>query len=159
LRELALKEVAGQVVRKVDTQVHKNIVRRHERILACISSNGSRAKSVIRKTARLAGYYSGEWFILYVQTPGEDADKIALDRQRALINNFKLATELGGTIIRVQSRHVPMAIIAQAKKLKVTTVCIGKPHLSLMDIILSTGVFNELLKQLSSANIDLIILS
>jgi two-component system sensor histidine kinase KdpD len=159
LRELALKEVAGQVVRKVDTQVHKNIVRRHERILACIGSNGSRAKSVIRKTARLAGYYSGEWFILYVQTPGEDADKIALDRQRALINNFKLATELGGTIIRVQSRHVPMAIIAQAKKLKVTTVCIGKPHLSLMDIILSTGVFNELLKQLSSANIDLIILS
>jgi two-component system sensor histidine kinase KdpD len=159
LRELALKEVAGQVVRKVDTQVHKNVGRRHERILACIGSNGSRSKSVIRKTARLAGYYSGEWFILYVQTPRENADKIALDKQRALINNFKLATELGGTIIRVQSKHVPMAIIAQAKKLKVTTVCIGKPHLNLIDIILSTGVFNELLKQLSSANIDLIILS
>lgn len=159
LRELALKEVAGQVVRKVDTQVHKNAMLRNERILACIGSNANKAKSVIRKTARLAGYYSGEWFVLYVQTPRENADKIALDKQRGLINNFKLATELGATIIRVQNKKVPLAIIEQAKKLKVTTVCIGKPHLSLVDIILSTGVFNDLLKQLSLANIDLIILS
>jgi two-component system sensor histidine kinase KdpD len=159
LRELALKEVAGQVVRKVDTEVHKNTARRHERILACIGSNGNKAKSIIRKTARLAGYYSGEWFVLYVQTPRENADKIALDKQRALINNFKLATELGGTIKRVSNNNVPIAIIEQAKELQVTTVCIGKPHLSLIDIILSTGVFNALLKQLSQANIDLIILS
>jgi two-component system sensor histidine kinase KdpD len=159
LRELALKEVAGQVVRKVDTEVNKNTALRNERILACIGSNGSKAKSVIRKTARLAGYYSAEWFVLYVQTPRESADKIALDKQRGLINNFKLATELGGDVVRVQSRHVPIAIIEQAKKLKITTVCIGKPHISLMDVILSTSMFNELLKQLSLANIDLIILS
>lgn len=159
LRELALKEVAGQVVRKVDAQVHKNKTLRNERILACIGSNGDKAKSVIRKTARLAGYYSGEWFTLYVQTPRENADKIALDKQRGLINNFKLATELGSTVIRVQNRRVPAAIIEQAKKMKITTVCIGKPHLSLLGIILSTGTFNELLRQLSLANIDLIILS
>lgn len=159
LRELALKEVAGQVVRKVASQVHKGASLSHERVLACIGSNGDKAKSVIRKTARLAGYYSGKWFVLYVQTPRESGDKIALDKQRALINNFKLVTELGGTVIRVKDKNIPMSIIEQAEKLKITTICIGKPHLNLMDIILSTGVFNELLRQLSSANIDLIILS
>lgn len=159
LRELALKEVAGQVVRQVETIVPKMAGIKRERFLACVGSDGSKAKSVIRKTARLAGYYSGEWFVLYVQTPKENLDKIALDKQRMLINNFKLATEMGGTVIRIQSKNVPAAIIDEAKKLKVTTVCIGKPRVSLMGIILSTGIFNALLKQLSSADVDLIILS
>jgi two-component system sensor histidine kinase KdpD len=63
--------------------------------MACISSNEKTAKTVIRKTARLANYYHSKWYVLYVQTPKESADKIALDKQRHLINNFKLATELG----------------------------------------------------------------
>ena len=33
-------------------------------------------------------------------------DKIALDKQRHLINHFKLATELGAEIIKVQNSHV-----------------------------------------------------
>lgn len=159
LRELALKEVAGQVVRKVDSEVHKSQAIRRERFLACIGSDARKARNVIRKTARLAGYYSGQWFVLYVQTPKEGPDKIALDKQRMLINNFKLATELGGTVIRVESKRVPLAIMEQAVKMQATTVCIGKPHVSLAGIILSTGIFQELLKQLSSADMDLIILS
>ncbi|HRP90717.1 MAG TPA: sensor protein KdpD [Edaphocola sp.] len=95
LRELALKEVASQVVRKVETEItFQNPVKR-EKFLACISSNEKTAKNVIRKTARLASYYNARWLVLYVQTPKESADKIALDKQRHLINNFKLATELG----------------------------------------------------------------
>ncbi|WP_118953002.1 sensor protein KdpD [Taibaiella helva] len=159
LRELALKEVAGQVVRQVETTVLKHPGIKRERFLACIGSNSSKAKRVIRKTARLAGYYNGEWRVLYVQTPRENPDKIALDKQRMLINNFKLATELGATVIQVQSRSIPSAIIEQAMQMKVTTVCIGKPHISLLDVILSTGIFNALLKKLSTADIDLIILS
>lgn len=159
LRELALKEVAGQVVRKVDAEVHKSAALKHERFMACIGSDAEKAKNVIRKTARLAGYYSGEWFVLYVQTPQESMDKIALDKQRMLINNFKLATELGGKVIQVKNKSIPKGILEQAVKMDITTVCIGKPRLNLFRVILSTGVFNELLKRISSANIDLIILS
>jgi len=107
----------------------------------------------------LASYYNGKWFVLYVQTPQESSAKIALDKQRFLINNFKLATELGGTVLQVQAKNVPLMISEQAVKYKVTTVCIGKPRLSLFRIILATGVFNRLLKQLTKENIDLIILS
>lgn len=159
LRELALKEVASQVERKVETEVTKPNTLKHERFLACISSNEKTAKTVIRKTARLANYYHSKWYVLYVQTPNESPDKIPLEKQRHLINNFKLATELGAEIIKVESSTVSKAIIEQATERKITTICVGKPHLNLLKIILATNVFNELLKKLSSNDIDLVILS
>jgi len=159
LRELALKEVASQVERKVEIEITKVNAAKHERFLACISTNEVTAKTVIRKTARLANYYNSKWYVLYVQTPAESAAKIALDKQRHLINNFKLATELGGEIIKVENTKVAKAIIEQCEERNITTVCIGKPHLSLLKVILATNVFNELLKKLSVNSIDLVILS
>jgi len=161
LRELALKEVASQVVRKVETQISSRglTALKSNRFMACISSNADTAKNVIRKTARLASYYNSPWILLYVQTPREDKDKIALDKQRHLINNFKLATELGGEIIRVESSHVSRTIIEVAEQRHVTTICIGKPHMNLFRVILATNIFNQLLKKLSVSEIDLVILS
>lgn len=159
LRELALKEVASQVQRKVETEV---ILTRHvkkERFMACISSNEKTAKNVIRKTARLANYYNSKWYVTYVQTPKESADKIALDKQRFLINNFKLATELGAEIIKVKAKNTTKAIIKECENRKITTVCIGKPHITLAKLILATDTFNTLLDRLSKENIDLVILS
>ena len=101
LRELALKEVAGQVERRVDYSIdYKTNPFRHERFLACISSNHEIAQRIIRKTARLASYYNSQWYVLYVQTSREATDKIPLAEQRYLINNFKNATELGAEVIR-----------------------------------------------------------
>jgi two-component system sensor histidine kinase KdpD len=159
LRELALKEVASQVTRKVESEVtiHKSL--KKEKFLACISSNEKTAKNVIRKTARLANYYNSQWYLLYVQVPSERSDKIALDKQRHLINNFKLATELGAEIIKVEDTKVAHAIMTQCEERNITTVCIGKPHLNLWKIILATDTFNTLLNKLSQENIDLVILS
>ncbi len=159
LRELALKEVASHVEHKVESEVTKVNALRHERFMACIGTNEKTARLVIRKTARLANYYHSKWFLLYVQTPRESADRIALDKQRHLINNFKLATELGAEIIRVEAGNVARAIMEQCEQRQITTVCIGKPHFSLFGIIISTGTFQALLNKLSCNNIDLVILS
>lgn len=159
LRELALKEVASQVERKVETEIAPVNPVKRERFLACVSSNEKTARNVIRKTARLANYYNSKWYVLYVQTTRENPDKIALDKQRHLINNFKLATELGAEIIKVENNNVSKAIIEQCGERKITTVCVGKPHLNLIRVILATHVFNELLKKLSVNDIDLVILS
>jgi two-component system, OmpR family, sensor histidine kinase KdpD len=110
LRELALKEVASQVERKIETELPRNTHLKAERFLACISSNHEIAKKVIRKTARLASYYNSKWYLLYVQTPKEEGDKIGLAAQRHLINNFKLATELGAEIIRIKSSNIAKGI-------------------------------------------------
>lgn len=154
-----MKEVASQVERKVDTEVRKPNSLRHERFMACISSNDETAKNIIRKTARLANYYNSKWYVLYVQTPSEKPDVIPLDKQRHLINNFKLATELGAEIIKVEHERVSIAIVEQAMERNVTTICIGKPHIKLLQVILATNIFNNLLKKLSASDIDLIILS
>lgn len=159
LRQLALKEVASQVERIVDVEVPKNIALRHERFMACIGSNETTAKNVIRKTARLASYYNAKWFVLYVQTPNETVENIPLDKQRHLINNFKLATELGGQVIQVQAKNISSAIIEQANKIDITTICVGKPKLSLLRVILATSILRELLKQLTQSNIDIVVLS
>lgn len=159
LRELALKEVASQVVRKVESEITKVNAIKHEKFLACISSNELTAKTVIRKTARLAKYYNSKWYVLYVQTPKENPDKISLVKQRHLINHFKLATELGAEIIKVAHSNISKAIIEQCEERKITTICIGKPHLNLLKVILATNVFNELLKKLTLSDIDLVILS
>jgi len=159
LRELALKEVASQVQRKVETEVVLSKNTKKEKFLACISSNEKTAKNVIRKTARLANYYNSKWFVLYVQIPKESADKIALDKQRHLINNFKLATELGAEIIKVEASNVTKSIIEQCDQRKITNVCIGKPRLKLWKIVLATDTFNTLLNRLEKEKIDLVILS
>ncbi|MFZ1425061.1 MAG: sensor protein KdpD [Saprospiraceae bacterium] len=159
LRELALKEVATQVERKVEKEIPRNVALRHERFLACISSNEKTAKEIIRKTARLANYYNCKWYLLFVQTPKESPNNIPLDKQRYLINNFKLATELGGEIIKKEGKSVAKEIAEIAETLEITTICIGKPHLNLFAFILATNTFNELLKKLKSLDVDIIILS
>jgi len=159
LRELALKEVASQVERKIETELPRNSTFRSERFLACISSNHEVARMVIRKTARLASYYQSRWVLLYVQTPKEDGDKIGLAAQRHLINNFKLAMELGGEVIREKQSNIAKGIIEVATRYKITTICIGKPHLNLYNIIMSTAVFNQLLTKLAATNIDVVIFS
>lgn len=159
LRELALKEVASQVNRKVETEVVNPNTIKNERFLACISSNEKSAKKVIKKTARLANYYHSKWYVLYVQTPDENPNKIALNKQRHLINNYKLATELGAEVIKVKNTLIAKEIINQVEKKKITTVCIGKPRLNLWNMFLGKSVFNVLLKKLSANNIDLILLS
>lgn len=159
LRELALKEVAHQVERKVNIEVPKQIKLRAEVFLACISSNQQTAKVVIRKTARLASYYHSTWIVLYVQNNKENASNIQLDKQRHLLHNFKLATEWGAEVIRVKSDEITNTIIRIAEEKEVTTICIGKPHFNLFQLILNTSVLNQLLKAMAKKSTDLVILS
>ncbi|WP_186738902.1 sensor protein KdpD [Spirosoma utsteinense] len=159
LRELALREVASAVERKIGRTLPPGTQPKGERFLASISTNHEVARRVIRKTARLAAYYQSRWYVLYVQTPNEAPDRIRLDLQRHLINNLKLATELGAEVIQAKGNNVVNCIVDEADKRKVTTVCIGKPHFSLTQIILRTFAFNQLLNKLSESDTDLIILS
>jgi two-component system sensor histidine kinase KdpD len=94
-----------------------------------------------------------------VQTPKEDGDKIGLAAQRHLINNFKLATELGAEVIRIKHTNIAKGIIESAEERSITTICIGKPHLNLFNVIRATAVFNQLLNKLAASEIDVVILS
>lgn len=112
LRELALKEVAFRVEKKVESEVLPVVSQpaRRERILACISSNEHTPRHIIRKAYRLASRYSTSFTVLYVQTPRESTERISLASQRYLLNHFKLVTELGGDVLQVFSESITEAL-------------------------------------------------
>ena len=157
LRELALKEVAHHLERKINAEVSPQGKVRPEKFLACISSNPQTGKVIIRKTARLASYYRSAWMVLYVQRSPENGDRIKLDLQRHLINNLKLATELGAEVLKIKSDDITGVITQVVAEKEITTICIGKPHPSLFQVIRRTAIFGRLLKSLGDT--DLIILS
>lgn len=160
LRELALKEVALRVEKKVENEVVFEAPRiRHEKFLACISTNEKNPRKIIRKAARLATRYNTKFVTLYVQTPKEDPDRIPLANQRHLLNHFKLATELGGEVVQVQSSSIMNSIVQVCKEKQITTVCMGSPSFKLPQVLFAIPHYKKLIESLSRANIDLIILA
>ena len=159
LRELALKEVALRVEKKVELEVNQNVRLRHEHFLACISSAEKSSKRIIRKVARLATRNNAPFSVLYVRTPAEQNDNISLAAQRHLINNFKLATELGATIIQHDAKTVVEGIVHICHSAPVSIVCIGRPKIKWRNILLASFRYRHLCTSLAKSNIDLIILS
>jgi len=158
LRELALKEVAGQVERKIETEIFSG-KRRPEKFLACITTNQKTARKIIRKTSRMANYYTSGWLVLYVQTSGEAFDKIRLSDQRFLMNNLKLATELGGEVVKVKSNNIAGTIFSVAVEKQISTILVGVPSYTLKKYLFHQNTLRKLLKKLAGTKIDLIIVS
>ena len=157
LRELALKEVAFRVAKKVETEVTPEEKAVHRELyLACISSNEKTPRHIIRRTARLASRYGTDFMALYVQRPSESPDRINLTVQRHLLNHFKLVTELGGELIQVASPDVIQTIIDVCRERHVTTVCIGQPDLNWSKIF-KIHRYGYFLRNLSEMDIKLII--
>ena len=157
LRELALKEVAFRVEKKVETEVIPEDKAVHrELFLACISSKEKTPRHIIRRTARLASRYNTAFFALYVQMPSESPDRINLSVQRHLLNNFKLVTELGGELVQVSSSDIVQTIIDVCRERHITTVCIGQPNLNFSKI-LKLHRYSYFLRKLSEMDIKLII--
>ncbi|WP_418537642.1 sensor protein KdpD [Odoribacter laneus] len=159
LRELALKEVALRVEKKVENEVIDNVGVRHEKFLACISSAEKTPRRIIRKTARLATHYNCKFAVLYVQTLRESADRIPLANQRYLLNHFKLASELRGEVIQIQSENIIDSIIQVCKERQISTVCMGKPDFSFWNIFRKALRYRKLVNHLALLNVDLIILA
>ena len=160
LRELALKEVALRVEKKVENEVVVSSVGvRHEKFLACISSKEKTPRRIIRKAARLATRYNTSFIALYVQTPRESADRIDLASQRYLLNHFKLVTELDGEVVQVQSKDVLDAIIRTCKERQITSVCMGSPSFRLPQSLFMVLKYRKFVNDLAQANVDLIILA
>ncbi|MFV0545252.1 MAG: sensor protein KdpD [Bacteroides sp.] len=160
LRELALKEVAFRVEKKVESEITPSDVGiRHEKILACISSKENSPRRVIRKAYRLASRYNTTFTTLYVQTPNESSDKIQLAAQRHLINHFELATQLGSNILKVKSPDVLDMIVKICKEQQITVICLGHPNFNFRTAFFQLKKYRFFLSSIAQMNIDLIILA
>lgn len=159
LRELALKEVALRVEKKVENEVVMSMGVRHEKFMACISSHEKTPRHIIRKAARLATRYNTTFVALYVQTPRESMDRIDLASQRHLLNHFELVAELGGEVVQVQSKDVLGSIVRTCRERQITTICMGSPRLRVSNALCAVFAYKKFLANLAQANVDLIILA
>ena len=77
LRELALKEVALRVEKKVENELPLDTSHvRHEKFMACISSHEKTPRKIIRRCARLATRYNTKFFVLYVHLAGRSETSV-----------------------------------------------------------------------------------
>lgn len=119
LRELALREVANQLERK-----NQDLTSVNEKLLVCIGTDDKKTKNCIRKSARIADRLHASWVVLHVQLPNE-SQKISLAKQRQLINNFKLASNLGAIALQIEAPRISTAIIETAQEQHATTIVMG----------------------------------
>ena len=154
LRELALKEVALRVEKKVENEVVMGVSVgiRHEKFMACISSHEKTPRRIIRKAARLATRYNTTFVALYVQTPRESMDRIDLASQRYLLNHFKLVAELGGEVIQVQSKDILGSIVKVCRDKQISSVCMGTPNLRFPHAICSILGYRKFLHNINRMN-------
>lgn len=158
LRELALREVADQVERKIDVEVKTPEKKQHGRIAVCISTNKESAETLIRKTARLADRFDVQWYVLFVETPNLSPDKIDLAAQRHLINNFKLATELGGHVEKIPGSEVAKTIASFAKEKQIQLLVIGRSVAGKFSF-LGKSIVDKLMTEIEDEKIDIQIVS
>jgi two-component system sensor histidine kinase KdpD len=162
LRRLAVREVAQLLGQQVESDAGGapavTAARRNDdRLLACINSNDAAAKEIIRKTSRLADQFSAAaWYVLYIQTGRETADRISLATQRHLLNNLQLATELGAQILRVKDDDIVGAIQRVAREKNATLLVCGiTREKSMWEQISRRGVTNDLLRAVARSDSDL----
>ncbi|MFA7420847.1 MAG: sensor histidine kinase KdpD [Melioribacteraceae bacterium] len=159
LRDLALKEVSRQVERKIVKEISLESRDRINTIVSALSSNYEAGKKIIRRSSRLASIYNSKWFVVYVQTEKERSDRIDTTLQRHLINNFKLATELGATVIELSNENVAKSIVDFAKQKEAALIIIGKPIFSILYRLKPRNLFRELSSLTSKENIDILMVA
>ena len=158
LRELALKEVAFRVERKVETETLPGAAST-QKVLACITSNKQTPSRVIRKAYKIASRYNTSFSALYVQTPEEAPNIIKLSSQRHLLNHFKMVTELGGNIIQVPSDNIIQTVIEVCEEHKITTLLMGQPSFTFPKSLFKIGRYRMFLRKMEELKIDLIIVA
>ena len=159
LRDLALKEVSRQVERKIVREIPSPQRGKINSLITCISSNGKSASKLIRRSSRFASFFNAKWFVVYVQTPKESLSNINPKDQRLLINNFKLATELGAEVIELNNKDKAKAISDFALSKEAGLLVIGTPSVSLVQKIKYGNFLRELNRQIEKSGMDILIVS
>jgi two-component system sensor histidine kinase KdpD len=162
LRELALREVAESVerasaARPMTMDDPGPVSSPRSRVMVCLSSSSPRAAALLRKGSRLAGRFSTDWFVVFVETPKETFQTIDAEAQRHLLANSDRARELGAEVVRVRHKKPVEAILEFAGSHNVGHIVVGRSQQPLWKQWLGTSIPARLARE--AAGFDLHIVS
>lgn len=160
LREISLREAAGDQVRKIregEIVQGEEAALIQEAVMVALSSNPNNAEELIRKGSRIASYLSSKLYVVYVQSHKEAPTTIDSSLQRKIQENLKLALNLGAEVITLKSNTISQALVQFAQENNVYHAVFGKSRLSPLQERLRGSVLLDFLHD--SVGIDVHILS
>jgi two-component system sensor histidine kinase KdpD len=124
LRELALRQVAEQVDRSLESYMEDKAIPEswpvRERIAVCVSSN-PKAQYLIARASRMARRMDGELYVVYVDIGTDGSDQ----NQKSLAANLQFGENLGAKVVRLQGKTVAQATAAFVRDKHITQVIFG----------------------------------
>jgi two-component system sensor histidine kinase KdpD len=158
LRELALRQLAeDQAAKAHDYREREGLEQAAipERVMVCMSSHGSACK-LLRIGSRIAGRLASDWYAVYVETPREEAGRIKPEAYAALVENIRLAEELGADVVKLKNRRVADALIEFARREGITHVVFGQSARSRWDILWRGSIINRFLNEVRDATVQVV---
>lgn len=125
LRELALRQVAEQVDRSLESYmsakaIHKNWAVR-DRLAVCVHPN-PHAQYLIARAARMARRLDAEFFAVHVDTGRNRRD----EGRKSLESNLQFAESLGAKVVRLKGTSVADAVAQFVREKHITQVIFGR---------------------------------
>jgi two-component system, OmpR family, sensor histidine kinase KdpD len=125
LRELALRQVAEQVDRSLESYMEAQDIRKNwgvrERMAVCVSANPT-GQYLIARSARMARRMDAELYVIHVDREIGPREP----NQDALAANLRFAENLGAKVVRLKGRSVADAVAEFVRSKHVTQVIFGR---------------------------------
>jgi two-component system sensor histidine kinase KdpD len=155
LRELALRQVAEQVDRTLESYMEQKDIQTtwpvRERLAVCISPN-PKGQYLIARAARMARRMDAELYAVYVDIGQHmsDADQKTLDA------NMQFAESLGATTVRLKGKDVARAVAAFVRERHITQVIFGRSAVDGWRKIAYMNNINRLLSEAPAVDVHIV---
>ena len=128
LRQLALRQVAEQVDRSLETYMEDQDIRKNwgvrERMAVCISANPA-GQYLIARGTRMARRMDAELYVVHVDRDIGPKES----NQAALAANLRFAENLGAKVVRLRGRSVADSVAEFVRSKHITQVIFGRAAL------------------------------
>ena len=125
LRELALRQVAEQVDRSLESYMEAQDIRKNwgvrERMAVCVSANPA-GQYLIARGARMARRMDAELYVVHVDREFSPKES----NQNTLAANLRFAESLGAKVIRLKGRSIADAVAEFVRSKHITQVIFGR---------------------------------
>ncbi|HEV8076741.1 MAG TPA: universal stress protein [Candidatus Acidoferrum sp.] len=155
LRELALRQVAEQVDRSLETYMDAKQIRENwgvrERIAVCISGSPS-GQYLIARAARMARRLDAELYVVHVMREFATRE----ENPKILEANLRFAENLGALVIRLKGRSVADAIADFVRSKHITQVVFGRALVRDWKKFLYLSVVHRFLRESPAVDIHIV---
>lgn len=155
LRELALRQIAEQVDRSLESYMEQKEIDENwavrERLAVCVSSH-PRAQYLIARAARMARRIDAELFAIYVDI-GQDKDAT---KEKTRDANLQFAESLGAKVVRVKGDSIAISVANFVRDKHITQVIFGRSAVEGWRKLLYMTAINRFLRAAPAVDVHIV---